>query len=245
MNKIMVLVPFRNVGEYLIDCVNSLLDQEYSSYEVFLLDDQSTDGTLDLIVEEFNHIHKIRNHRRMGPMENIYRALLDIPIDDEDIVLLLDGDDYIFGEYAFQLVNERYQGNNLLTYGQYITNYGTIGHCSAYTEEEFRDVRSASWKGSHLKTFKYKLFKALQEQDTEGKHFKLGDGSFFMASSDMGIMIPLMEVAGFENINFIPNVVYCYRQHQNNDHMSVSGRSLQIEAERCIRNRKTDLIGMF
>lgn len=236
-HKIVVLVPFRNIGHYIIDCVNSLLNQQYDNYEAYLLDDQSDDNTLDLIDEEFDQIHKLRNEKRLGPMENIAKALINLPLDDEDIVVLLDGDDFIFGEYAFRILNEQYNSNILLTFGQYIDNFGRIGHCSAYTKDEFNNLRKSTWKASHPKTFKYKLFKAFLGLDPNLKSLKFDDGRFFMASSDMGIMIPLMEVAGYENVCFISNVLYCYRLHENNDHVSDRGRKLQLDAEYCIRNR--------
>lgn len=235
-NKLIVLVPFRNVRNYIIDCINSLLHQQYDSFEVYLLDDNSEDGTLSLI-KKAEYIHEIRSSKRLGAMENIYNALIKLPIGDEDIVLLLDGDDFIFGEYAFQIINEKYNSNILLTYGQFIDNYGRVYNCQ-YSEKEFKNLRRSPWKASHLKTFKYKLFKELLKQDPEGSNFKYDNGNFFMASSDMSIMIPLMEIAGFENITAMSNVLYCYRLHNNNDHASEEGRRLQKEAELCVRNRK-------
>lgn len=237
MHNMIVLVPFRNVGAYIIDCVNSLLEQHYGNYEVLLLDDASDNGTLDLIDEEFSHIRKIKNHRRMGPMENVYRHLTGLSFNDDDIIVLLDGDDYLFGNYALQIVNAKYNDNALLTYGQYINNYGQIGHCSPYTREEFQNLRKAPWKASHLKSFKYKLFKEFMKQDPDAMNFKFGNGQFYMAASDQAIMIPLMEIAGFENTSYISNVVYCYRQHPNNDHSSSLGLALQMEAVDDIRAR--------
>ncbi|WP_346318541.1 glycosyltransferase family 2 protein [Chitinophaga sp. YIM B06452] len=229
MHKMVVLVPFRNVGAFIIDCVNSVLEQYYDNYEVYLLDDASDNDTLDLIDEDFGHIRKIRNDRRMGPTENVYRHLMGLPIKDEDIIVLLDGDDYLLGKYALQIVNAKYNDGALLTYGQYINNYGQIGHCSPYTREEFRDLRKAPWKASHLKSFKYKLFKEFIKQDPDGVNLKFNDGQFYMAASDQSIMIPLMEIAGFENSGYISNVIYCYRQHPGNDHSSSQGLTLQTQ----------------
>ena len=237
-HRIIVLVPFRNVGDYIIDCVNSIFSQRYSNYEVYLLDDNSDDSTLDLIDVEVNNLHKIKNQKRVGPMENLYSALTTFPLEDEDIVVLLDGDDFLFGEYCFQMLNEKYsEGNVQITYGQYISNFGIIGHCSPYTKEEFNNLRKARWKASHLKTFKYKLFKTFLEIDPIAKSFKFDDGSFFMATSDIGIMIPLLEIAGFERSFCFSNVMYCYRLHPNNDHASLEGRNSQLQAENCIRSR--------
>lgn len=237
-----VLVPFRNAGNYIIDCVSSLLGQEYRNYVVYLLDDASDDGTLDLIDEDLENFHFIRNKERLGSLENIYRALVKLTLDDDDIVVILDGDDYLFGEFALQIVNSKYNDNTLLTYGQYITNYGFLDPCPPYTTAEFENLRKASWKASHLKTFKYKLFKAFLQQDPNVDNFRYSNGvynddRFYMSTYDQALMLPLMEVAGYENIVSVPNIVYCYRLHPDNDHATDSGRKLQLEALHDIRNR--------
>ncbi|MCD2424430.1 glycosyltransferase [Niabella pedocola] len=237
-NKIIVLVPFRNASWYLMDCVNSIVSQLYSNYKVYLLDDGSEDNSIDLIEQNFEGVYLIRRQTRLGAMENVYRALTELPIGDDDIILLVDGDDFLIGEYVFKIVNEIYNSRILLTYGQYINNFGLIGIDSPYSTEEFNNLRKAPWKATHLKTFKYKLFKALLAQDPNAKSFKWDNDRFYTTTSDQAIMIPLMEIAGFENTSMISNIVYCYRIHSNNVHACSNNGALQREAELHIRNRQ-------
>lgn len=242
LDRIIVLVPFRNVGNYIIDCVSSILGQEYNNYEVFLLDDASDDGTLELIEDDLPNFYKRENSSRVGALRNIYNALVMESLRDEDIIIILDGDDYIFGEFAFQIVNSKYNENTLLTYGTYITNYGFYDPGFPYTEDEFKTLREITWKASHLKTFKYKLFKAFLDQDPNVENFRYsdnryGDNRFYMSTYDQALMLPLLEIAGFENTAFIQNVIYCYRLHKDNDHATDEGRKLQLEAFYDIRSR--------
>ena len=44
MAKITVLLPFYNSTEFLEDAISSILNQTYSDFELFLLDDGSTDS---------------------------------------------------------------------------------------------------------------------------------------------------------------------------------------------------------
>lgn len=44
-NKIKVIVPFYNPGNFLELCVNSILTQNYENYEVLFINDSSTDGS--------------------------------------------------------------------------------------------------------------------------------------------------------------------------------------------------------
>jgi chlorobactene glucosyltransferase len=47
--KVSVLVPARNEEKNVRFCIDSLLEQTYANYEIVILDDQSTDGTWDVI----------------------------------------------------------------------------------------------------------------------------------------------------------------------------------------------------
>ena len=238
-NNFVIIVPFRNVEIYIEKCVESIITQQYENFEVYFLDDNSTDNTVSLI-HEFEHpkINIITNHTRLGPTGNIFNALNTIDIADDDIVVWVDGDDSLFGEYALQMLNYHYNDDILLTYGQYIDSFGNVGFCSNYSIKEFENVRLADWKASHLKTFKMKLFRMLIQLDPVGQSFKNDENVFFDATSDMAFMIPLMELATYDQVRFISNIIYCYRISGHNDHSTTSGRAKQIEIETIIRGRR-------
>ena len=46
---ISVIVPAYNVEEYLAACLDSILRQTFSDYEIILIDDGSTDRTAEII----------------------------------------------------------------------------------------------------------------------------------------------------------------------------------------------------
>lgn len=49
-----VVIPLYNKGDYILDCVNSVLSQEVSNYEIIIVNDGSTDNSLS-IVETISH----------------------------------------------------------------------------------------------------------------------------------------------------------------------------------------------
>lgn len=51
MNKISIIVPCYNVEKYIKKCIESILNQTYLNYELFLIDDGSTDNTASIINE--------------------------------------------------------------------------------------------------------------------------------------------------------------------------------------------------
>jgi hypothetical protein len=142
---------------------------------------------------------------------------MDSNLNDDDIICLLDGDDKLIVDSALDTIDSLYNDNTLLTYGQYIWPNGHIGHCKEYTEYEFSMLKRGYW-ASHLRTFKFKLYKELIKQDPKLNCYKDNLGEFYKSCYDVAIMTPLMEIAGFDNIKFNPTPVYFYRLHEQNDH---------------------------
>lgn len=48
MNDISIVVPVYNVERYIYQCIESILKQTYSHYQVIIVDDGSTDGSIDI-----------------------------------------------------------------------------------------------------------------------------------------------------------------------------------------------------
>lgn len=58
--SVSVLVPARNEEKNIRNCINSLLNQDYPNYEVLVLDDNSTDGTWQILTELSEKSEKLR-----------------------------------------------------------------------------------------------------------------------------------------------------------------------------------------
>ena len=48
MPRISIGVPFHNVEEYLPQCLDSIIDQTFTDFEVIMVDDGSTDGSFEI-----------------------------------------------------------------------------------------------------------------------------------------------------------------------------------------------------
>lgn len=72
-----VCVPTYNYGRFLTDCIESILQQDFTDFELVITDDNSTDGTAELVgrfAAEDPRIRYIQNERRLGMNANIKRA---------------------------------------------------------------------------------------------------------------------------------------------------------------------------
>ena len=235
MNRFVFIIPFRNVKDFIKQCYESLLSQNNQNWIAIFCDDVSDDGTLDNLPNDPRFVIK-RTSERITALPNIHYGIIESNLNDDDIICILDGDDFLFRKDAIDIIDNLYNDNTLLTYGQYAWPNGAPGHCIAYNSTSFANLRKGGYWASHLRTFKYKLYKQLLVEDPNLDCYKGDNGEFYKTCYDIAIMTPLMEMAGLENIKFNSIPIYYYRLHPNNDH-SLYGK-LQKDTEKEIFNKK-------
>ena len=50
MLKFSIIIPVYNSEKYLEQCVNSILKQDYTNFEIILIDDESTDSSAKYVM---------------------------------------------------------------------------------------------------------------------------------------------------------------------------------------------------
>ena len=109
-DKIFVIVPVYNVEQYLERCVNSLLNQTYSNYEIVLVDDGSTDSS-SLLCDELsmNHSNITVIHKENGGLSSARNTGIEYAVNqgflDDSWIAFIDSDDYIHPEFLSSLFN--------------------------------------------------------------------------------------------------------------------------------------------
>jgi len=238
-NKYIILIPFFNCKNFIGECLDTVLAQTYQNWLAVCADDHSDDNSSEYLPQD-ERITKIYNLNRVTALPNIHNAITKsgLVYSDEDVLCILDGDDKFLHPYALSIVDEIYSVHPdcLLTYGQYLTSRGKLGHCREYTEEEFHSLRKQTFRASHLKTFKWKLYREYLNQDPSLSAYKDSYGNFYTMCSDPAIMIPLMEIAGYHHVHFNKHPIYWYRLYEKNDH--VFNRELQVEIEHEINAKR-------
>src|SRR4030067_1213515 len=73
-----VCIPTYNWGKYIRECIESILSQTYTDFEILIVDDKSDDETIE-IVEELGRREKririVRNQQNLGLVKNWNRCL--------------------------------------------------------------------------------------------------------------------------------------------------------------------------
>lgn len=96
-SKVIIILASYNGGQYISEQIQSILNQTFSSFKLFIFDDCSTDNTVKL-VEKFckldSRISLIKNKKNTGnASSNFLQALRYIHQEDFDFIMLADQDD--------------------------------------------------------------------------------------------------------------------------------------------------------
>ena len=186
-----------NAEKWVARCIESVQRQTFQDWSHVFIDAKSDDGTL--VAAQVQAARGDRrtvlrqNTRRKAALHNAVETWNALP--DDEIVVWLDGDDWLAHDRALEVLAETYTDPDVwLTYGQFMMPDGTIGFASRYPEDA--NVRKLDWRATHLKTFRAGLVKKikpidLQRPDAQGRLMGWCD-----LAIDHAVMYPLLEMAG-------------------------------------------------
>ena len=91
---ISIIIPVYNAEPYLEECVESVLKQTYSQYELILIDDGSTDASWERIRSYAGKNGKVKGRRKENGGPNSARKL-GLEIAEGEYVMFIDADDSV------------------------------------------------------------------------------------------------------------------------------------------------------
>lgn len=218
-----VVIPVYNIEAYIKECIDSVLCQTFSDYEIILIDDGSTDGSgklCDEYAEKHECIHVIHQENQgQGNARN-----QGIRTSKGDYIIFIDGDDYLYCEDNFlnlaRCIEERdgspdiiaYQGvsvflgvNKSIYCKDYVNNIQADDAGKEYTAEEFlkKHLKRTSYFfwAPWLYVYSRKLFAGSLLQFPEGRKYE-----------DVYLTWRILLKA--EKIVVMPDIVYAYRKRR-------------------------------
>lgn len=108
-----ILIPCYNIAPYIEKCLESVIKQTYTDWEIVLVDDGSTDGTVDIIKKYATKDNRIRaffQNENQGVA--VARNLL-LKEATGDYVIFLDGDDWWKSESVSEKIAAASQGKSI------------------------------------------------------------------------------------------------------------------------------------
>ncbi len=99
--KISIIIPCYNIEKHIEKCIDSVLNQTFSDFELLLLDDGSTDQTLAILKKCENKDQRIKvfTHANQGVS---YTRNKGVELSVAEFIMFIDGDDYVKADFLEQ-----------------------------------------------------------------------------------------------------------------------------------------------
>ena len=207
LNNFTFIIPTFNAEKTIAQCLLSVVAQSYPHWKLIILDDMSTDRTVN-IIKSITRVFQIQdkvtlveNKDKLWEVKNILEGLKHC--EDEDIVCRLDGDDWMADLDALAIINTVYNEQKcdaLWTAHRWAFSPYNI---SKPMPEDVENVYEHPWVSSHFKTFRKRLINNVDDKNFRGK-----DGEYFKRIGDQAIYLPVLHNA--KKRFFLPIVAYHY-----------------------------------
>lgn len=232
---VLVVSPFYNAEKYLKNCILSVAQQDYDNYEHWLINDNSTDGSLRVVYDTINSLpeairskfHVINNNTNVGAVANQIEFIKNYNANPDTIMMFLDGDDWLTNRNdLFTYYNHLHEEYDF-TYGSSWSEADSIPLVSQPYPPEIKNGKNYrsyrfNWNMpyTHLRTFKISLAKFLPHD-----LFKDANGNWFRAGGDNATFYNILEQADPKRVGVVSDIVYHYNDlNPLNDYKVNSGQ---------------------
>lgn len=237
--KIVIMTTLYNAEKYIGKCIESVKNQSFKNFKMVITDDMSTDNSREIVkelIKDDDRFLLIENKTKFYQPGNYWQITnLDF-VEDEDILVTLDGDDWFpDSEVLIRVFMYYFRTNFLMTFGQFVHYHCEGKFSSGFTQRpnSFINIRNQPWTTSHLRTFKAKVFKKIDKNDLIGP-----TGNFWETTGDLAIIFPMIEMVGEENIYFTNDINLIYNIETSLNDYKVNSEKQKLY-EQMIRAKKS------
>lgn len=117
--KVSIVTPVFNAEDYIIDTINSVLNQNYENWEWLITDDCSTDRSYDICQSYAKEdpriiVNRLESNTGAGPARN-----LSIQLASGDVIAFLDADDLWDSNFLEKSIQFMSENNAAIVYSSY------------------------------------------------------------------------------------------------------------------------------
>jgi len=212
-----ILTTVYNCENYIERCLSTIISQTFKNFKCYITDDLSTDNSVKLIEEFIKNDDRfilIKNKNKLyqpGNYDNVLRNFSGI--DDNDVVVEIDGDDWLPDSKVLERVNNLYNDKNVwIANGSFKYPNGANGFSSK--QENLDNLRNSRFTASHMRTWRVFLWRKIKESDLKDEN-----GVYWKVTGDLSFMFPMLEMSGEEHYRFMNEINYVYNDtNPLNDH---------------------------
>lgn len=243
-----IITAVHNSEMFIERCMASVMQQTYKSWEHIVIDDRSTDTTLPraltLVGYEKGKVSQTRViaqvHKQPSHLLNQCAAIDAAKPKNEDVIVMLDGDDWLFDNTVLQRLADYYEKTKCwMTYGTPMIYKGDDyplapqAWLRPYKTEVLLsgEVRQHPWLATHLRTFKFGLWRRIDQR----RSFYLSNGEMAWCCVDFATMFPMLEMAQERSL-FIPEPMMVYNTVNPISFHNRTPREVVLAVDKEIRN---------
>ena len=130
--KFSIILPIFNVEKYLIECVESILSQSFSNYEIILVDDGSTDNSSQICDDYASRYSFIRAlHKKNGGLSDARN--FGTKEARGEYIIYIDSDDFVLSKDFLSEINKSISSNPDLIFYKYVKYFDDkkeLGECT-------------------------------------------------------------------------------------------------------------------
>ena len=193
-NKMIIITTLYNAENYVERCLGSLMSQRFKDFKCYITDDLSTDNSVNIVkktIQDDDRFILIENQTKMYQPGNYDQVIRNnVSIDDNEIIVEVDGDDWLPDPNTLTRINDVYSDQNVwIANGSFKYHDGRPGF--ANPPRNFTNVRNQTFTLSHMRTWKSWLWKKINQED-----LKDGSGKYWSVAGDLSFMFPMLEMSG-------------------------------------------------
>jgi glycosyltransferase involved in cell wall biosynthesis len=216
-SKVVVVTTLFNAEKYIEKCIESIRNQSFSNFQCYITDDLSTDKSAEIVkktISSDNRFTLIENKKKWfqpGNYDQIIRY--NDNIEDNDIIIEVDGDDWLPDDKVFDRIYNVYKNDNIwIANGSFMYQNNMLGFSSP--QKDFDNLRTSRFTASHIRTWRAFLWREIFEEDLKDE-----DGEYWKISGDLSFMFPMLEMSGEKHYRFMNEINYVYNEDNPlNDH---------------------------
>ena len=222
---ISIIIPVFNASHYLNDCIQSVLVQTFTHFELLLIDDGSTDNSYEILKKWSLQDNRIKVYHRHNAGASATRNF-GLNISKGDWILFIDSDDVVLPDYCLDLFQSvEFDVNRVLA----VSGIQVYRNGKPAEVEDFPnlncDVRDFKRLFGNIKIHKYGFSVGKLYKRTILDRFNLRFDEHICIAEDCVFMLNyLMSCVGLEKpiVSFIDKCDYLYFIRQNSLSTSVS-----------------------
>lgn len=245
---ITIVTPVYNAENYIKRCIESVAQQDYPNYVMHIIDDNSTDRTLDVAYETIDALPEEVQHRfwvksNRDNLGAVWNQVSTIEKEcGDDIVMLLDGDDWLVNDPTlFHKYNNLYNEGAEFTYGSCWSIADNIPLIAQEYPPEVKADKSYrfykfNWNMpyTHLRTFRAQL---MHDYLRDNGNYAFRDPmtlDWLKAGGDTAVFYTMIEAADPDKVVCVTDIVYNYNDANPLNDYKVNGDEQNATAKQVL-----------